>query len=199
MKPRIDTTYPILDAIKNRWSPRAFSERPVRREDALTLFEAARWSASCFNEQPWRFVFAHREDTAAFTRLAECLVGANRGWASRAAVLIATVAKTHFDHNGKPNRHAFHDVGLACGSLVVQAASMDLYMHMMAGFDIEKSRRSLHIPEGYEPVAFAALGYVGDPNNLTKSQRQRELAPQTRLELRDIAFSGVWNAAAENQ
>lgn len=184
--------HPIESLIAERWSPRAFSERAVSREHLASLLEAARWAPSCFNEQPWRFVVAERTDQVAFERLASCLAETNRVWAARAPLLLLSVARTNFTRNDRPNRHAWHDVGLAVGNLLVQATALGLVAHQMAGFDAERARAQLSIPAGFEPVAMIALGHPGDPERLSDELRERELAPRTRKPLAELAFGGTF-------
>lgn len=158
----------------------------------LTLLEAARWAPSSSNEQPWRFVVATKEEPADYDRLLACLLEGNRKWAYRAPVLILSVTRMDFEEDGRPNRHAFHDVGLATENLLLQATALGLVAHPMAGFDIEKARADLKIPSGYEPVAMIAVGYPGELSVLPDYLQQRELKPRERKPLTEIAFSGQW-------
>lgn len=184
--------YPIHDLLRRRWSPRAFADRMVEREKLLSLLEAARWAPSSYNEQPWSFIVATRDDPAEYERLLGCLVEGNIAWARRAPVLMLSVAKLQFDRGGKPNRHAFHDVGLATENLAVQATAMGLCVHPMAGFHVDKAREVFAIPADHEPVAAIAVGYPGDPASLPDPLRERELAPRTRRALQQFVFSGRW-------
>jgi len=187
-----DTTYPIEPLLQQRWSPRAFAERPVEPEKLLRLWEAARWSASCTNQQPWYFIVATKEDPVEYARLLSCLRENNQQWASSAPVLMVSVAKLAFDMNDQPNRYAFHDVGLAVANLIFQATALGLYVHQMAGFYPDRARELYGIPEGFEPVAGIVLGYPGDPAILSEELRQRELAPRTRKPLESFIFQGAW-------
>lgn len=187
-----DFQYPIHNLHRQRWSPRAFSSRSVEGEKLLSLLEAARWAPSCFNEQPWRFLITTKEEPEVFEKFLGCLVEGNRIWAAGAPIMMLTVASLYFQKNGKPNRHAFHDVGLAMGNLISQATHLGLFVHQMAGFDVEKARQVFHIPEGYEPVAAVALGYLGDPQSLPQQLREKELAPRVRRPIQEFAFSGNW-------
>jgi nitroreductase len=168
----------------------------VEKEKLLALFEAARWAPSCFNEQPWSFLVATRDSANGYGRLLECLVETNIRWARTAPVLMLSVAKRTFDANGKPNRYAFHDVGLSMANLIVQASALGLYAHPMAGFHIAKAVSAFHIPETHEPVAALALGYLGDPDQLPEDLRERERAPRERRPLEDFVFSGAWKEAS---
>lgn len=193
MEKPAQTDYGIHELLARRWSPRAFDERPVEADTLLTLFEAARWAPSSNNEQPWRFIVANkRHQEADWKRLFECLVEGNRKWAVRAPVLILSAASMNFEDDGKPNRHAFHDTGLAAENLVLQATASGLVAHQMAGFDVEKARAELSIPTGYEPVAMIAVGYPGDPTVLSERLRERELQTRSRRPIGESVFSGRW-------
>lgn len=192
MEKLANTTYPIEELLKRRWSPRAFSDRPVEPEKLLSLWEAARWAASTANEQPWSFIVATKQDEPEYARLLSCLRENNQLWASRAPVLMVSVAKLTFEANGQPNRHAFHDVGLAVANLILQATAFGLFVHQMAGIYPDKVRELYSLPEGFEPVAGIVLGYPGDPAILPEEVRQRELAPRVRKPLEAFVFQGAW-------
>ena len=181
----------INNLIEERRSPRAFEDREVTEEQLESLFEAARWAPSAMNEQPWRFIYATREDAENFNRLFSCLVEGN-SWAENASALFVTVAKQTYDASGKPNSHAWHDVGLATGNLLLQATDLGLHVHLMGGYNAAKAREVLGIPEGYEPVAMGAIGYAGDPETLTDALKAREVAPRTRKPLEELVFKGTW-------
>jgi nitroreductase len=182
--------HPIADFIARRWSTRVFSPKPVARETLLTLLEAARWAASSNNDQPWSFIVTTRDEPEAFARLLGCLTPGNQAWAKDAPVLMLSVARLAFAHSGKPNRHAFHDVGLAVGGLLAQATALGLFVHQMAGYDVEKTRKELEIPEGHDPVAAIALGYQGDHTQISDEMKARELAPRKRKALAEFSFAG---------
>lgn len=181
---------PVMEEVARRWSPRAFDERPVSREELRSLFEAARWSASAYNEQPWRFVVASRDDPEGFERLLGCLDEWNGKWAHTAGALVMVAAKTDYTHNGKPNAHARYDAGQAAAWLTAQAASMGLQVHQMAGFHASEARERLGIPDGFEPVTFMAIGRVGDPASLPGSFARMETAPRERRDPSDTIFEG---------
>jgi nitroreductase len=191
-----DVAHPVHDLIRRRWSPRAFSNRPVEREKLLSVLEAARWAPSSFNGQPWSFLVATRDDSPEFERMLSCLVPQNQAWAKEAAVLMIAVAKTHFEHNGKPNRHAWYDTGQAVAFLTLQATALDLGVHQMAGFSADKARELYAIPETAEPATAVALGYTGDPNSLDDKLRERELAPGNRKPLKEFVFTRRWGEPA---
>lgn len=192
MEKLADTKYPIHELLRQRWSTRAFADRMVEPEKIRSLLEAARWAGSSFNEQPWSFIVATKANEEEYERLLSCLVEGNIKWAKHAPVLMLSVAKLTFDRGGKPNRHAFHDVGLAVENLVIQATALGLSVHQMAGFHVEKAREVFAIPDGQEPVAMIVLGYPGDPGGLPEELRERELAPRSRKALRDFVFAGRW-------
>ncbi len=192
MEKPAETRYPIHDLLRQRWSPRAFADHAVEPEKLRSLLEAANWAPSCFNEQPWHFLLATRDDWANFERLLSCLIEGNVAWAKHAPVLLLSVARLNFAQSGKPNRHAFHDVGLAVGNLVIQATALGLAVHQMAGLHAEKARDVFQIPQGYEAVTAMALGYPGTPESLAEKLRQRELAPRTRRSLAEFVFAAQW-------
>ena len=180
----------VLPLIEERWSPRAFSSKSVSEQDLNLLFEAAKKAASSFNEQPWRFIYARKEDKQNFDLLLSCLLESNQIWAKEASVLVATVAKKTFTKDGKPNKHSWHDVGLSVGNMSVQATSMEIYLHQMAGFDIEKTVDDLAITEDFEPVSFIAIGYLGDKEQLPENLRKIEKKQSPRKNLNEIVFTG---------
>ena len=192
MEKPAETQYPIHELLRQRWSPRAFSDRRVEPDALRSLLEAARWAPSSYNEQPWSFIVATKEDTAEHARLLSCLVEGNIQWAQHAPVLMVSVAKLYFDEDHERNRHAFHDVGLAAANLVIQATALGLVVHQMAGILPDRVRQLYGVPEQYEPVAGIALGYPGDPQSLPEGLRKREMAPRERKPLTEFAFSGRW-------
>ena len=196
MKPKTaQTAYPIHELLAERWSPLSFQERALTSEELGSLLEAARWAASCFNEQPWSFLAASRSDAEGFERLASCIVPANRTWADGAGALMLSVAKLEFARNGKPNAHAWHDVGLAVGNLSAQAQSMGLAVHQMGGFDAEVARERCGIPAGHAPVAMIAIGAPGRIEDLPSELHEREAAPRARQALSEMAYGSRFGEA----
>lgn len=182
------TDYPIEEVLRRRWSPKDFSSRPVENEKLLSLWEAARWAPSCFNGQPWHFLFASRNDQVNFEKILSSLVEKNQQWAKGAAVLMVSVARLNFEHNGKPNRHAFHDVGLAVGNMLVEATALGLVVHQMAGFSPDKIRELFAVPEGFEPVAAIAVGYPAEADE--------SVPPRSRRPISSFVFEGTWGETA---
>jgi nitroreductase len=181
------TSYPVSDLIRKRWSPRSFTSQEVSADTLHHVFEAASWAASAMNEQPWRYIYAHKSDTEAFNRLLECLVPANQAWAKHAPVLILSLVKTHFD-NGSLNRTAMHDVGAANTTMILEATALGLSAHMMGGFDQERTREQFNLSDELDSVAIIALGYAGPAEQLDEPFRSRENAPRQRKPLAEFAF-----------
>ena len=196
MNKTADTHYPIHELLGKRWSPRAFSERAVTKETLGSLFEAARWAASCFNEQPWRFIVVRREDADDYERLMSCLVEGNQAWAVQAPVLMLGIAKKTFTLNGKQNVHGRHDLGLATAGMMLQATSMDLYMHAMGGILPERAAEIYGVPDDFEVSTGIALGYLGDPDSLAEPMKTGELEVRVRKPLKDIVFASSWEEPA---
>ncbi|HZP05655.1 MAG TPA: nitroreductase family protein [Terracidiphilus sp.] len=178
----------VLPVIHERWSPRAFADRDVPRADLKRVFEAARWAPSSGNEQPWRYVVGAR-GTETHRKIYESLVGFNQQWAGKAPVLILSLARTTLSRNNAPNRHAMHDLGAATAYLVLQATALGLATHQMAGFEQEKARTLLGIPEGFELGSVTALGYQADPETLGNEELiKREVSPRERKPLSDFVY-----------
>lgn len=183
-----DSTEGLHDLIRSRWSPRAFADRDVAEGDLRLLLEAARWAASCNNEQPWRFIVARRSETVHFAKVLDVLVEANQTWAKNAAVLMLTLTSTKFARHGKPNAWAQHDAGLALGNLMLQATALGIMTHGMAGFDAQKARDTFAIPEDLVPVAAVAIGYLADPSPLPEKLLKSELSTRTRKPIEELLF-----------
>src|SRR5262249_14557154 len=139
--------FPIHELIRKRWSPRAFSDTPVPHELLRSLFEAARWAASSFNDQPWAYIVGTKNDEENYSKILGVLMDMNAAWAKRAPVLAISVARKHFKHNGSPNPVAVHDLGAANAQLTMEATSRGLAVHQMAGFHHDRARQVFGIPE----------------------------------------------------
>jgi|HubBroStandDraft_6_1064221.scaffolds.fasta_scaffold417411_2 nitroreductase len=187
---------PIHEVLAERWSPYAFRDKPVSQDELRSLFEAARWAPSSYNEQPWRYVVATRDDRAQFERLLSCLVEGNQAWAKHVPVLALGIVSLKFAKNGKDNRAAVHDLGLAAGNLVVEATARGLHVHQMIGILPDKAREVFGIPEGYEAWTGIAIGYEGDPATLPDNLKQRDLTPRQRKPLKEFVFTGKWGNPA---
>jgi len=190
------TDHPILQVLADRWSPYGFEDRPVLAADLRSLFEAARWAASSYNEQPWNYLVATRENPTEFNRLLSCLVEANQAWAKTAPVLVVSVVSLRFAENKQDNRAAVHDLGLAAGNLVVEATARGLSVHQMIGILPEQAREIYQIPEHFEAWTAMAIGYRADPANLSAALKQRDLTPRQRKHLSKFVFTGRWGQAS---
>jgi nitroreductase len=180
--------YPITPIFKNRWSPRAFDPSPLPENILMTLFEAARWSMSCFNEQPWLIMYATDKEELELYR--SIMSESNKSWTITAPVLGYFFAKRRFALNDKPNLWAKYDCGAAWMAMTLQARMLGLYTHGMAGFDREKIYDVLGVPEAdYEVVAAFALGPYGDKDKLPENFRKTE-RPNDRKPLKDIICKG---------
>ena len=184
----------VHELIRHRWSPRSFTEKQVSPEDLATILDAGRWAASSYNEQPWRFIVATKEDPAAYEKLLGLLVPFNQAWAKFAPVLILMVAKKTFSHNKSPNGYALHDAGAALATMGLEATALGLRIHSMAGFDHDRARSELHIPDDYAIGAFSALGYPGSPDQLPEGLKQQELSARTRKPLSELVFTTTWES-----
>jgi nitroreductase len=189
---RAQPDHPIHALLAERGSPYAFQDRAVPAADLRSLFEAARWAPSSYNEQPWSYLVATRDDPPEFARLLSCLVEGNQAWAKAVPVLALGVTALRFARNNKDNRAAVHDLGLATGNLLVEATARGLAVHQMIGILPERAREIYGIPEGAEAWTALAIGYRGDPSALPEALRQRDLAPRQRKPIRDFVFGGAW-------
>ncbi len=196
MSKRSSTDYPVHDLITKRWSPYSFDDRPVSESDLHSLFEAARWAASSYNEQPWSYIVATKEDAAEFERLLSCLVEGNQVWAKAAPVLALGIATLKFTRNKKPNRVAIHDLGLAAGNLCLEATARGLMVHQMVGILPDKAREIYEIPEDSEAVTGLAIGYVGNPDSLPDNLKERDRAARQRKPLGEFVFGGKWGTTS---
>ena len=192
MQKPASTTHPVHDLIRDRWSPRAFSEKHVDPKVLASLFEAARWAPSSSNEQPWIYLVGTKDNPNDYNKTLSVLVEFNANWAKGAPVLVIAVSRLNFHNNGTPNRNAFYDTGAASALLSVEATARGLAVHQMAGFDHAKAKEVFEIPSGYEPIAAMAIGYPGDPQSLPEKLRDREVAPRTRKPLAEFVMSGRW-------
>jgi nitroreductase len=176
-------------AIKNRWSPKAFSDKPVTDEMIKMLFEAARRAPSSRNEQPWNYFFVRRENQNVFDTIVDILTGNNPDWAKEAQVLIISVLKKNLDYKNRPNGKALHDIGAANISIAIQAAEMGLQVHQMGGFDKEKASQYLKLDnENFEPVTVIAVGFPDEERLQTDDLIQRKNQAETRKELKEFIF-----------
>jgi nitroreductase len=178
----------ILEIIQERWSPYAFSSTPVEEFKLKAMFEAAGYAPSCNNEQPWKFVFATQDEKDVFDDFVEFLNDGNKIWAKNAYALVISMARTNFSYNGKPNRFAFHDTGMAVNNMLLQALSLDVYVHQMGGYSVEKVKEYFKLGEDTEPVAMMAVGYLGDGSTLTPELLKRDENRRPRKSIKEFVF-----------
>ena len=189
--------HPVNEWIIRRWSPYAFSEKPVADEHLRSLFEAARWAASSYNEQPWRFIIAMKNQPEEYQRMLSCLVEPNQAWARNAPVLVLATCARKFSHNGQPNRVAEHDLGLATANIMLEATARGLAVHAMAGILPDRIRELYHVPQDVEIHTAFAIGIAASPDeNPDPNLLERDQAPRDRKPLNEIVFSGQWGKAA---
>ncbi len=192
------TDYPIHEFLKTRWSPRAFAAQPVETEKLLSLFEAARWSASGANSQPWAFIVTTQETPEAFAKLLGTLGERNQLWAKNAPVLVLSATLSEREP-GKTNPWAGYDLGQSVAHLSIQASASGLLVHQMGGFDRAKAAQVFELPAGYAAMTVFAIGYPGDPASLPDGLREREMDVRTRKPLSEFVFDGAWNQPLEEK
>ena len=182
----------IFHLLKKRKSIVSFSSEMISHEDLMLLFDAARWAPSSRNAQPWRFIYATRDSMEDYNRFFDLLHEGNKLWAHSAPVLALSVAQVISDYKSRPNKYAFHDLGMAVGNLLTQATSMGIYVHQMGGYDGEGARKIFNIPDRFEPGAMMAIGYPGEIDHLPMELKRRELQKRTRNEIDEFVFKTTW-------
>ena len=182
----------IHEMLIDRWSPRAMSGEGMDWNGLMELFEAARWAPSSYNNQPWRFIYAKR-DTPSWEKLFSLLGEFNQSWVRNAAVLLVIVSKKTFDHNGSPSKTHSFDTGAAWENLALQASLMGLAAHGMEGFDYDRAKKELHIPDGYQVEAMAAMGKLGKKEDLPAALQERE-QPSDRKPIESFIHEGTFKA-----
>lgn len=197
MEKPANTNTPIDSLLQHRWSPRAFDDKLIDPQIISKLFEAARWSPSWRNDQPWRFIIATRDDAEEFQRLHACLTPGNQRWAIKAAMLIVVVAKRQYDHHKEPNPMTLYDTGQAMAHLTVEAMSNGLYVHQMAGINRGKVRDTYQITGDHDPLVGAAVGYLGRIDDLPEDLQTKERGERTRIPMNEIVFKGRWKNPAD--
>jgi nitroreductase len=186
----------ILEIIQERWSPYSFSSIPVERFKLKAMFEAAGYAPSCNNEQPWAFVFSTQDDKEVFNDFVGFLNDGNKVWAKNAYALIISMARTKFSPNGKPNRYAFHDTGMAVTNLLLQALALDVYVHQMGGYSVEKVKEYFKLGDDIEPVAMMAVGYLGDGSSLSPELLKRDETRRPRKSVNEFVFRNSFSHLA---
>lgn len=188
--------YPVPEAIVQRWSPVSYDATPIEPARLAACFESARWAASCFNEQPWRFMVARREDEPRFAAMFACLVEGNQEWVRYAGALVIVCTMNSFQLNGKPNAHAWFDAGQATAYLMLGANHQGLHCRAMAGFRPDQARETLRIPAEATPICAVAIGHLDDGHRLAPATAERDQAPRLRNPLDGIVFEGEFGQTA---
>jgi len=183
----------ILEIIQERWSPYSFSPAPVEDFKLKAMFEAAGFAPSCNNDQPWMFVFATRDDSEVFNIFIGFLAEGNKVWAKDAYAIVISMARTKFSFSGKLNRFAFHDTGMAVSNLVLQGTALDVYVHQMGGYSIERVKEYFKLGADVEPVAMMAVGYLGDGLSLPPELQKRDEKRRPRKFVKDYVFRNSLN------
>lgn len=178
----------LTELIRTRWSPREFTARPIEPEKLRLLFEAARWAASCFNEQPWRYILATKDDPEAFAKVLGTFVEKNQQWAKSAWAIGFSAGKKTFSHNGAPNRFGLHDTGAASANLAIEATALGLHAHFMGGFDAQRARAEFNVPDDFDIGSAFAVGYIDEAKTPPPAR--------TRKGIGEIVFSGDWGSPA---
>ena len=182
--------YKINSLILNRWSPRSMTGEELDEDTIMSLFEAARWAPSSYNNQPWRFIYAKR-NTSHWDKLFNLLAEPNKVWTKNAAVLIVVVSRKNFEHNEKYSITHQYDAGAAWENLALEASSRGLAVHAMQGFDYERARIDLQIPDTFDVMAMIAIGKKGPKENLPSELQNKEL-PNNRKPLNEIVMEGTF-------
>jgi nitroreductase len=183
-----NSLYEINPLILNRWSPRSMTGEELCEVDIMTLFEAARWAPSSSNNQPWRFIYAKR-NTEHWEKLFNLMVEGNKIWTKNAAVLVVVISRKNFEHTEKPSKTYQYEAGSAWENLALEAASRGLIAHGMAGFDYEKARKDLDIPDNFDVMAMIAIGKMGPKESLPPQLQEKE-QPNDRKPLSEIIMEG---------
>ena len=185
-------SYPIHPLILNRWSPRAMTEETVEDHELMSLFEAARWAPSSYNNQPWKFLYA-KKNSVHWPKFFNLLIDFNKIWVKNAAVLILIISQKKFSYNGKPSRTHNFDAGAAWQNMALQGASIGLVVHAMEGFDYKKAKDELKISDDYDIEAMVAIGRIADKNILPPDLQEREF-PSSRKEIEMIIKEGEFSS-----
>lgn len=178
----------INSLLKNRFSTRIFSDKEIDKSIIIDLFEAARWSPSSGNKQPWRFIAGIKNEGNTHSKLVSILNVSNAIWAEKAPLLILAIAKKYLDDSQKLNVYSFYDVGLANANLTFQASTADLFVHQMGGFNGQKAKEVFEIPDDFEPVTVLAIGYLGNPTDFPEEVLAKEKRQRTRMELTEFVY-----------
>ncbi len=190
------TKYGIHPLLESRWSPRFFSEKKIEKEKLQRIFEAAQWSPSCSNEQPWRFI-AGEKGSATFEKIFNGLTEGNKKWAGLAPLLVISMARKNFIASNRENFHFLYDTGQSAAHLTFQATHEGLFVHQMAGFHADMMRESFNIPDEFTVASAIAIGYPGNPDMLDEDEKERAMAERKRRDLNETVFTGSFGVIWE--
>ena len=190
-----EVAYPVSDLIRNRRSIRSFSGEPVSEGKIRSLFEATRWAPSSTNEQPWYYLYVTRDQKELWDKYIDCLTDNNKIWAKGAALLIFSMSRKQFTRNNLDNAHALYDLGGANSFLAIQAVELGLQVRQMAGFNIDKVRKNLGVPDNFIPGVFIAVGYPGNVASLPEYLQVREAAPRERFIQEEFVANGLFKTS----
>ena len=186
----------VHDFIKNRWSPVSFSSKPVEDYKLKAILEAAGYAPSSMNEQPWLFILTTRDEPEVFNHVIELMDDGNKVWAKNAYALIISLARMKYVYKEKPNKYAFHDTGMAVSNMLLQATSMNVYVHQMGGYSRDEAKKYFKLDEGIEPIAIMAVGYLGEGTGLSDELRNRDNKRRPRKKISEYAFRNTLNNPA---
>lgn len=188
MKKEIYNSLKINELIANRWSPKSFMNKAIEIEKIHRFLEAARWAPSSYNEQPWRFIVGLQGKGTSYNKIFECLMEANRAWASSTPLLLVAIAKKTYSKTGKKNHSSEYDTGQAVANLTLQASTDGLHLHQMGGFDKNKIIESFNIPHDFSPQTVIAIGYLDTTHAIKNEEQQSAASKRNRKELQELVF-----------
>ncbi|MHC1706769.1 MAG: nitroreductase family protein [Bacteroidales bacterium] len=183
--------YPLHPLLKKRWSPRAYNDREIELWKLQSVFEAARWSPSGANQQPWRFIVGFKGDET-FTAIFNTLDEYNQVWANNAPVMVLTIGRNVLNAKDVANVNYRYDLGQSVAHLSIQATELGLYVHQMGGFNTDAARTAFNIPDQYDPATVFVLGYMGEIGVLDEYNQKREVMPRERMAFDEFIFTGTF-------
>ncbi len=184
-----ETEFPVHELIKSRWSPRAYTDEPITQDELYTILEAGTWAPSSMNDQPWRFSWALKSNKEAFDTHMDALLQGNKAWAKHASAIVLIAARNTFKANNVKNPSAKHDIGMATQNMLLQAQALDIYCHVIAGYDREYVDSTFALESPFEPVTFVVFGRLGDPALLEEPFASRELQARERMSFQELSFT----------
>ena len=186
---------PIHKLFLKRWSPRAMSGEVIDDQKIKSIFEAARWAPSSYNEQPWRYIIARKEQPEKFNKLVSCLEDSNQVWAQHASVLALAFARTTFERNGKVNKAAFHDLGAAASFMSFEATSRGIAVHQIIGLHPNVVNEKYEVPDEYQVLTALAIGYADLSPNTDNVHAERDNTMRSRKKITEFVFRDDWGKA----